>query len=95
MKTNYVFMWLNLQNFLIFDSEMVDKEVSNPVALIGHVSCRNIVINPVYWEDSNVLLDIVEAKLNKKVTRTWVVKCSDGFYIDTWDKLLIKKYELK
>jgi hypothetical protein len=88
-------MWLNLQNFLVFNSEMVNKGVCNPVALIGHVSCKNIVIDPVYFDDNDILLDIVEANISKKVTRNWVVKCSDGFYIDTWDKLLIKKYELK
>jgi|WetSurSiteA1Bulk_404760.scaffolds.fasta_scaffold167738_2 hypothetical protein len=94
MKNSFVFMWINLQNFLIFDSECVDHNVCNPVACIGHKGCKNIVIDPVYWDHHNELLDLIEFNTDQKVTRDWVVKCSDGFTIDTWDGLLLKKYEL-
>ena len=97
MKTkneNLVFMWINLQNFIVFNSEGLRLNVCNTIVAIGHQGKKNIIIDPTYSDDTNDAIDLIEINLNDKIRIDWVVKYGDGFSIDTWDNKLLKTYSL-
>lgn len=89
-----IFLWVNLQGFLIYSKESAEHGVCNSVMAIGHKGNKNIVIDPVYIDEHDAILDLIEAELDIHSTREWVVKAGDGFTVDTWDNMLIKKYDL-
>jgi hypothetical protein len=87
-------MWINLENFIIYSDERREKRVCNSILAIGHVANRNIVIDASFDGDENDIIDLVESETERKITRDWVVRYGDGFTVDTWNNLLLKKYKI-
>lgn len=83
MNEKLKFLWLNLQQFIIFYDE---PNCVNAVAAIGSKFKGILVIRPEYRDEVKDIKKAASYVAQVPKWEVWFVRWGDGFTVDTWDR---------